>query len=781
MRFTLLLADRLHRRPVNRIAFAQLRLYPIARTFLISIGPLLSVACGGGSGAPSGSGQNPTAVAPTITTQPQNISVVAGQPAAFTVAATGTAPLSYQWSVGGTIIGGATSASYTIGQTTMQQSGGKYAVILSNSAGTTTSADAALMVNSSSTATTTVATSSIITATAPTVGLSNVATVDFTGQPALVGQTVSLAQVIDTDLNTLAADRQIDLGVDLGDANAIQIAVPAPPTGSVSVSVHAAAAISRTTSSQVPTVYVYSTAGDSGDGEDTFTAVPATIDAAANTITVSIPGGYFQPVSPGTYVAILKIGLAAAATSPAPQPAQFVGMLGATTAQSAVGAASSGLTIPCPILAGCTERSRFNPDRYLKGVFRPHQGVDFVAPLPTNIFVPSGGKPFHAFTQAQYNSYVAAHGLTCPPLGSSSMGSSACASINGRAGILLAIDYGSYQIRLLHLSALDASLLNPDGSLNTMATTSASIPVAQTGNTGAAILSGPHLHYEIHAGVVPVCQSGGSCTNVRGNKDPFPFIGSLLTFKEAANQTVLSTGAAYSFILSATDVGGVTSVSSAVQNAAENGGSPPSFGDSVDYDPTRKVCLSPSNANVLQFPTPDQITTFNGIVFLGASSRSYCAPWGTAVSVSGLANSPTTTVTAKYSSDATVSVSQDPLADASKSWDLNAGTAPFAKINSLTCTNISNPGVDLIQWSGSAGGPVGTSVNPNTNLGYFITATCGAWTQHAGIDCIESAGQPATTTFTGQEQGGAPSGFVFDLQILDSQSVIMAEQTVACP
>src|SRR5258708_4743547 len=37
------------------------------------------------------------AVAPSITTQPASQTVTAGQPAAFTVAATGTAPLTYQW------------------------------------------------------------------------------------------------------------------------------------------------------------------------------------------------------------------------------------------------------------------------------------------------------------------------------------------------------------------------------------------------------------------------------------------------------------------------------------------------------------------------------------------------------------------------------------------------------------------------------------------------------------------------------------------------------------
>jgi hypothetical protein len=49
----------------------------------------------------------------TITTQPANVSVPVGATATFTVVATGTAPLSYQWSRGGAAISGATTASYT--------------------------------------------------------------------------------------------------------------------------------------------------------------------------------------------------------------------------------------------------------------------------------------------------------------------------------------------------------------------------------------------------------------------------------------------------------------------------------------------------------------------------------------------------------------------------------------------------------------------------------------------------------------------------------------------
>src|SRR4029077_14776994 len=61
---------------------------------------------------------NTAPVAPTITTQPVNQTVTAGQTATFTVAATGTAPLSYQWRKNGTAISGATSSTYTTPATT---------------------------------------------------------------------------------------------------------------------------------------------------------------------------------------------------------------------------------------------------------------------------------------------------------------------------------------------------------------------------------------------------------------------------------------------------------------------------------------------------------------------------------------------------------------------------------------------------------------------------------------------------------------------------------------
>ena len=90
---------------------------------------------------------NATAVAPTITTQPANQTVTAGQTATFSVAATGTAPLSYQWQMNAADIPGATSTSYTTPVTTTGNSGELFRVVVSNSAGSVTSNTATLTVN----------------------------------------------------------------------------------------------------------------------------------------------------------------------------------------------------------------------------------------------------------------------------------------------------------------------------------------------------------------------------------------------------------------------------------------------------------------------------------------------------------------------------------------------------------------------------------------------------------------------------------------------------------
>jgi hypothetical protein len=84
---------------------------------------------------------------PSITTQPGSATVIAGQTATFSVAATGTAPLTYQWKMNGTAIGGATATSYTTPVTTTGISGEQFTVTVTNAAGNTTSNAATLTVN----------------------------------------------------------------------------------------------------------------------------------------------------------------------------------------------------------------------------------------------------------------------------------------------------------------------------------------------------------------------------------------------------------------------------------------------------------------------------------------------------------------------------------------------------------------------------------------------------------------------------------------------------------
>ena len=91
-------------------------------------------------------------IAPTITTQPQDVEVKENETATFTVNATGT-DLSYQWQQSTdkgsswTNIASATSDTYTTGKTTMDMSGTQYRCVVSNSAGSIISDAVSLTVN----------------------------------------------------------------------------------------------------------------------------------------------------------------------------------------------------------------------------------------------------------------------------------------------------------------------------------------------------------------------------------------------------------------------------------------------------------------------------------------------------------------------------------------------------------------------------------------------------------------------------------------------------------
>jgi hypothetical protein len=74
----------------------------------------------------------------------------------FSVTASGTAPLSYQWRRNGANIAGATAASYTIASVVQADNGARFSVVVSNSAGSATSAEAVLTVTANQAPTATI-------------------------------------------------------------------------------------------------------------------------------------------------------------------------------------------------------------------------------------------------------------------------------------------------------------------------------------------------------------------------------------------------------------------------------------------------------------------------------------------------------------------------------------------------------------------------------------------------------------------------------------------------
>jgi hypothetical protein len=138
---------------------------------------------------------------PSVTTQPGNQTVIAGQTATFSVAASGAAPLSYQWRRNGMDISGATASAFTTPVAQSADSGAQFTVAVSNSTGTVTSSAAALTVNAAGqlTASTTslsygnitVGSSSVLSVTLTNTGVSSISISNV----ALSGTGVSVSGV----------------------------------------------------------------------------------------------------------------------------------------------------------------------------------------------------------------------------------------------------------------------------------------------------------------------------------------------------------------------------------------------------------------------------------------------------------------------------------------------------------------------------------------------------------------------------------------------------------
>lgn len=97
--------------------------------------------CGGGGG-----GSSATQSPPTITTQPITASVYENASASFSVNASGTGSLSYQWKKNGVSISGANSSSYTTPAVSLSDNNATYSVDVTGAGGTTPSVSVTLTV-----------------------------------------------------------------------------------------------------------------------------------------------------------------------------------------------------------------------------------------------------------------------------------------------------------------------------------------------------------------------------------------------------------------------------------------------------------------------------------------------------------------------------------------------------------------------------------------------------------------------------------------------------------
>jgi hypothetical protein len=131
-------------------------------------------ACGGGT-PPS---PTTTATIPSISSQPSSQSIYSTQTATFSVSATSSSTISYQWRKNSSNITGATSSSYTTPATTVADDGIIYSVVVTNSTGSVTSNNAMLTVTNAAPVITTQPTNQSVQA-----GLSASFSVTATGMP----------------------------------------------------------------------------------------------------------------------------------------------------------------------------------------------------------------------------------------------------------------------------------------------------------------------------------------------------------------------------------------------------------------------------------------------------------------------------------------------------------------------------------------------------------------------------------------------------------------------
>jgi hypothetical protein len=140
------------------------------------------------------------AVKPTFTTQPQSVAAAEGGSASFTVAADGTAPLSFQWMKNNVDIADATNQTLVLGAVYYADNNAKIKVAVTNPGGTSTSSEATLTVSKDTVAPTVAKANSDPTSTQITIQFSEpVSDTALTASNYKVDQSVTVSSVARVD------------------------------------------------------------------------------------------------------------------------------------------------------------------------------------------------------------------------------------------------------------------------------------------------------------------------------------------------------------------------------------------------------------------------------------------------------------------------------------------------------------------------------------------------------------------------------------------------------
>ncbi|PYR36150.1 MAG: hypothetical protein DMF90_11105, partial [Acidobacteria bacterium] len=215
----------------------------------------------GGTGAGNGNfaGETystPNCTTPSVSGQPASATRTAGQSVTFSVTASGSAPLTYQWRKGGVPIPGATSSSYTIASVVVGDAA-SYDVVVTNACGSATSNAATLTVNKADT--------SVGSITASTSTYGGTTNLSATVTPAVAG---SVAFLVNNGSTPVAASYNAATGAATASGVAHGLAASATPYS-------------------VQAVFTSSDANYNGSQATNATAL--TVNKANQTITVGTP------------------------------------------------------------------------------------------------------------------------------------------------------------------------------------------------------------------------------------------------------------------------------------------------------------------------------------------------------------------------------------------------------------------------------------------------------------------------------------------------------------